>query len=451
MRSVLFRVAWIVWIGCLTASGAVAQQTLTLRQAIDRALKQNPDADAARAQVGEAKAGSASARAALLPQINFTEDMSRGDDPVYAFGTRLRQQRFTQADFALNALNTPGSIGDFSTRISGGWQIFDSLRSERQIRGADLMRKSAVSQAGAIDQKIVFGVVAAYQQALYAEREVATARHEVETAEALLKSADDHVKAGLAVESDRMSAQVNLAACKQGLIASEGDRELAWAELREAMGAPDQTETSLAPIEPRDFAAGDLEQEVATALKNRKDLDALGQADRAQNAEVSAARLSYGPRVNAYGDWENDAASIGGANGSNWVAGVQIGIDLLPLGKRSQLAHERAAKMRADAQLESYRQHVRVEVSRAHIQRETARLSMETARTATEQSAEGLRIVKNRYQAGLATITDLLRAEDAERQSQTNYWRAVYENTMAYAELLFATGTLTPEAAEDLQ
>jgi outer membrane protein len=68
-----------------------------------------------------------------------------------------------------------------------------------------------------------------------------------------------------------------------------------------------------------------------------------------------------------------------------------------------------------------------------------------------EQAAESLRILKNRYNAGLATITDLLRAGDAERESQSSYWRAVYGNTLAHAELLYATGTLTPDAAEDLQ
>jgi outer membrane protein TolC len=51
----------------------------------------------------------------------------------------------------------------------------------------------------------------------------------------------------------------------------------------------------------------------------------------------------------------------------------------------------------------------------------------------------------------LATITDLLRAEDAGRQSQSNYWHAVYGNAQAYAQLLYATGTLTADAAEDLQ
>ncbi|HTW78761.1 MAG TPA: TolC family protein [Terracidiphilus sp.] len=451
MNRVLRRAVWLVIFGCLTGSGAVAQEPLTLKQAIDLALKQNPEEAEAHAAVDESRADTAQARTALLPQFNFTEDMTRGDDPVYVFGTRLRQQQFTQADFAINALNRPQPAGNFSTRISGGWQVFDSLRTERLIRGAALIEKSAQSQAGAIDQKTVFGVVAAYQQVLYAEREIDTAQHDEKTAEALLESVDEHVKAGLAVESDRMSAQVNLAACKQSLIAAEGDRELAWAQLRMATGAPDLAETRLAPLETHDFPQGDLQQELKTAATGRKDLAAMGLAGQAQGAAASAARFNYGPHVNAYGNLENDAASFGGANGTNWVAGVRISIDLLPLSKHAQLEHEKAASARVNAELESYRQRVRVEVSQAHIQLETARQSMETARAAIDQATESLRIIRNRYQAGLATITDLLRAEDAERQSQTSYWRAVYGNTMAYAQLLFATGTLTPETAEDLQ
>lgn len=451
MKRVLYEAVCLVSYVSLTGFGVFAQQPLALRQAVEQALKQNPETAVARAGVDDARSAYDLARSGLLPQVGFTEDISEGDDPVYAFGTRLRQQRFTQADFAVTSLNNPGPIGNASTRISGEWQLFDSLRTERQMRGAKLMEKSAASQAVAVDQKIVFGVVAAYQQVLYAEREVDTAQHEVQTAEALLRSADDHVKAGLAVESDRMAAQVNLAATKQALIAAEGDRELAWASLRLAMGAPDLASTPLAPLEARIFPASNLEQDVETALKSRKDLDAMNRADQAQSALVSAARLSFGPHVKAYGNWENDRDSFGGSSGTNWVAGVQIGIDLLPMTKRAQLGQQKAAEAQADAQLEEYRQQVRMQVSQAHTMRATAQQSMETAHAAVDQATEGLRIVRNRYDAGLATITELLRAEDAEKQSQANYWRAVYGNTVAYAQLLFATGTLTPEAAEDLQ
>ena len=88
---------------------------------------------------------------------------------------------------------------------------------------------------------------------LYAQREIDIAEHEQETASALLASVDDHVKAGLAVESDRMSAQVNAAARKQELIAAEGDLDLAWAQLREAIGVPDLNVSKLKPIEPHTF------------------------------------------------------------------------------------------------------------------------------------------------------------------------------------------------------
>jgi outer membrane protein TolC len=436
---------------CNLGSALVAQEPLTLRQAIDMALLQSPEVAIARADNQEAKSAATMARTALLPQLGFTEDISRGNDPVYAFGTRLRQRQFTQADFALNALNFPQPIGDFSTRFSGQWIAFDSFKTQKQIHRADLFKQSASSSAKAVDQQIVFGVVGAYQEVLYAQREIDVDQHEQETAGALLSSVEDHVKAGLAVESDRMSAQVNVAARKQELIAAQGELELAWAALREAMGVPDLKASELKPIEPHTFPQGALEDEIAIAVKTRPDLIALGQAQSAQASALGAAKSDFGPRVSAYGNWEEDRTSIAGSGGNNWVAGVQINVDILPLGKRAQLARESAAKQKIDAQVTATQQHLRLQVSQAHIHRQTAALSLDTARAAMNESAESLRILKNRYGAGLATITDLLRAEDAERESQSNYWHAVYGNAMAYSELLYATGTLTPDAAEELQ
>jgi len=440
-----------VLLAMMASTAGFAQEPLTLREAIRQALGESPDATAAHASSEEAKAGAALARTQLFPQLNFTEDISRGNDPVYVFGTLLRQQRFTQDNFALNALNKPLPVGNFATRFSGQWLAFDSFKTQKTIHSADLMRKSADAQAQAVNQKIVMDVVQAYQSVLYAEREISVAQHEQETAAALLDSVKDRVKAGLAVESDQMSAEVNVAARKQDLIAAQGDLELAWAQLRVAMGAPKLQETKLQPIEPHDFPETNLEQDLTTAAKTRPDLNALGDAQGAQAAAVSAAKLDFGPRVSAYGNWEQDRPTFAGTGGNNWVAGAQISVDILPLSKRAQLARQNAAKARLDAQMASYQQNVQLQVSRAHIQRQTAQLQLATAKAAMDQAAESLRILRNRYSAGLATITDLLRAEDADRQTQTNYWRAVYGNAVAYAGQLFATGTLTADAAEGLQ
>ncbi len=391
------------------------------------------------------------ARTQLLPRFNFTEDISRGDDPVYAFGTRLRQRQFTQADFALNALNRPQPIGNFSSRFAGNWTVFDSFKAQREIHRADLLRASSSLSSQSVDQQLVLNVVRAFQSALYAQREIDVAQHVQETAAALLASVDERVKAGLAVESDRMLAQVNVATRNEELIAAQGDLELAWADLREAMGAPDLKASELSPIEPHSFPQLPLEVEIATAIKARPDLMALERGQMAQASAVGAAKSSFGPSVSAYGNWEEDRSSLGSSGGNSWVAGLQITVDILPIGKRAQLAREVAAKQKTDAQLSASRQLVRLQVSRADIHQKTAELSVAAARAAMDQSVESLRILRNRYDAGLATITDLLRAEDAERQSQSTYWHAVYGNATSYAELLYATGKLTPDAAENLQ
>lgn len=150
MRSILSRAGRLVLITSVFAAALSAQESLTLKDAIRVALKQSPDVKAAQACVDAAHAGLALARTQYLPQINFTEDMSRGNDPVFVFGSRLRQQQFTQADFALNSLNKPDPLGNFSTRVSGNWLLFDSLRTQKSIHGADMMNKSATSSAEAV-------------------------------------------------------------------------------------------------------------------------------------------------------------------------------------------------------------------------------------------------------------------------------------------------------------
>lgn len=430
-------------------------QTLTLRQAIDRALGQNPQAASAKADLQDATASASLAKTALLPQINFAEDISRGDDPVYVFGTKLRQQRFTQADFSLDSLNRPAPVGNFATKLTGQWRLFDGWATEDRIRAAKFGVKSAEQMSGSVDQGIVLQVVQAYQAMLYAQRQIEIAQRAEQTAEALLHDAQAHVKAGLAVDSDLLSAQVELAERQQERIAAEGGLEDAWAELKAALGAPSGegmgARPKLQPLEPKDYPAGVLAEEIAAGLKARPDLQALRSATQARQSAARAAKAALLPQISAYGNWEMDRPTFAGSGADNWVAGVQLSVDILPLSKRAQLREEQAARQKAKAQQQSAELQIRLAVEHAYTGYQTAECMVATARSAMDQAAESLRILRNRYNAGLSTMADLLRAEDAQRQSQNNYWRAVYGNTVSYAALLYATGRLTPDSAENLQ
>jgi outer membrane protein TolC len=424
----------------------------TLRDAVALSLDKSPDRKIAAAGTEAARSNSRLARTALLPNLGFSEDVTRGNDPVYVFGTRLRQQQFLQSDFALNSLNRPTPLGDFTTRFSGNWTAFDSWRTQLAIRRADLLLKSSQASASRSDQEILHRVVAGYEGVLFAAKHVDVAEHQVETADALLASSKNRVEAGLAVDSDQLVATANLAEQQQELIAAQGDLAIAWAELERAVGnSIPQEHRQLQSQDEKRFDNPPVEEAVATALHSRPDRESLRQQLLAQKADVQSAKSGFGPTIGAFGSWQTDRATFAGAGGNNWVAGAELRVDILPLAKREQLSGARANLERTQAAGDSADLEIRLEVTRAWYAHRAAAQMLDVARASRTQSDESLRILKDRYEAGLATITDLLRAEDAQRQSAMNYWQAVSRNTLTFAELEFAMGTLTTANIEGLE
>ena len=71
---------------------------------------------------------------------------------------------------------------------------------------------------------------------------------------------------------------------------------------------------------------------------------------------------------------------------------------------------------------------------------------MEVSREAEAQAEEGLRIIKNRYENGLTTVTDLLRAELALTGAKTNQLRALFDQRVSVANLELQSGRLSPSS-----
>ncbi len=446
---------WSVWI-LLALSGAsgLPQQVapLTLRDAVAISLGRNPDREVARTEVDLARSGSRLARTALLPNLMFREAVTRGNDPVYVFGTRLRQQGFMQNDFVLNRLNRPTPINDFATHFSGNWMAFDSWHTQFEIRRSDLLVKSYSVAAARSDQSIIFRTVEAYESILFGMRQVEVLQHNAETAKALLFLSETRVEAGLAVDADKLTAAAYLAERQQELIAAQGRVQIALSELEVAMGASIPAgQRLLVPLTERRFDGEPLDQAVDLALKSRPDRQSLALQRDAQSAAVQSAKSAFGPQINTFGSWETDRPSLANSGGNNWIAGAELRIDILPAAKRENLAAARIGLRRADAASASADQQIRMEVTRAYYEHQSAEQMLVVARASMSQSEDSLRILQDRYQAGLATMTDLLRVEDADRQSHANYWQAVFRNTLTYAKLRLAEGTLTQDIAGDLQ
>jgi len=433
----------------LSAQSTPPPSPLTLQQAVQIALEKNPQRKAALADAKAAASDAKEARSALLPRVTFSENATLGNDPVYVFGSKLRQQRFTTADFALNALNTPAPFGNFSTRFGGTWNLFDSFASWHGVNRAERAKEATAHQLERTEQEIVFRVIESYYAVLFARKQLEVAQQAMKTAEAILERSKNRVESGVVVESDYLTAQVRLSSRKEELIRAQNNLELARAQLSVAMGLSAQGEfdpTDL--LAERTLPATSLDALEKQAIETRPDLKRIRSEEAAQQQSVSMAKASFGPRISAFAGWETDNPTfVGGGGGNSWLAGVDLQIDLFQGGaKRAQLARERAMQEKLAAAKETASDAVRLEVRRAYYEVDAARQQRDVARASIAASEESLRINQNRYEAGLSTITDLLASEETARRMQTEYWETICRYYTSYAALELASGSLNPQS-----
>ncbi len=421
---------------------------LTLPQAVNMALEKNPLRKAALADTHISTAAVREARSPLLPKIMFTESAVRGNDPVFVFGTRLRQQSFTLADFALNRLNTPTPISNFSSRFSGQWSLFDGLQSWYGVSRAKYIQQAAEQQLDRTDQQLVYQAVEAYYGVLLAQKQLQVAEEALKTAQAIEASSRARVESGMAVDSDLLSAQVATSQRKQELIQMRNGVALARTQLALALGmSADTVYEPQEALADRTFPEPPVVDLEAQAMEKRPDLKRVESERSAQAKSVSMAKGALAPRLNVFGSWETDSPSPGWNGGNNWIAGAELQFDLFDGdNKRAHLAREKAMQEKAAAMRDAFRDSIRLEVRKAYYDFDAARQQVEVARGAIAQADESLRINQNRYEGGLTTVSDLLRVEDAARRAKADYWQAVYRVQTSYAGVELATGTLTPSS-----
>ena len=437
-----------------TALAQTAPAPLTLHEAAIVALEKNPLRKAALADTKAASAGVREAQSFLMPHVTFSEQAIRGNDPVYVFGSKLRQQRFTTSDFALNKLNTPLPYGNFSTRFGGTWNLFDSFASWRGMDRAREMNIAASHQLERTDQEILFRVVQSYYGVLLAAKQLDVSEQAKTTAKSIMDRSQVRYDAGLVVESDPLSAKVRLASREQELIRARNNLEMARAQLNTAMGVPiDSLYQPADALMERNLTASSLPESEQKALTTRPDLKRIEAQQSAQELSVAIAKSSFGPRLSAFAGWGMDNPTfLAGGGGNNWLGGIELQIDLFQGGaKRAALSRERANAEKIAALKQAASDAVRLEVRQAYYDQDASRQQVEVARTAIAQARESLRIDQDRYDSGLLTVTDLLGAEEAARRTQADYWQAIYQLHISFANLEFASGTLNLQSPVVMQ
>jgi outer membrane protein TolC len=423
-------------------AAAQTPATLGLTQAVEAALENHPLLRSARLEVEQAGNRAAEARAERAPTIRISETFTRGNNPVFVFGSLLEQGRFGPQNFALPTLNNPQSLTNLRTVLSADVPVFDGMKISARIAQSNIGNEQALRQKQFAEQRVRFEVLGDYFGVLVAESGLGVAREAVRTAESDIKRARDRLDAGLAVASDLLAAQVQLAEFEQQRIRSEGDVATALAVLNVSMGAPSTKRHALTvPLLKKTFDVGAVDELIDRALRHRPDYQLAESGIGLAEQRISERKSEYFPRLNVFASVGSSGRSLTTGSG-DYAVGVGATFNVFDRGRPARLAQSLVDKRLAQTERDRVADTIRIEVVRAYNGYRAAEEQVEVAEAALSHATEGLRIIQDRYEAGLTTITDVLGAETALVRTRMNVTVSRHNHYLGYANVLLSIGEL---------
>jgi len=429
-----------------------AQEPLSLRDAVKLALAHNQTIAAASAGACAAEARIGEARSGRLPKLNYSESFNRGNNPVFVFSSLLTQHQFAAANFSLGPLNRPDALNNFQSHLTVDQVVYDGGRTHQAVRSAELAHGISSEDGRRANMEVLAGVAHAYYGTLLAEANLMAAGEAVRSAEADLARAESVRAAGMSTDVDVLSIRVHRAEVEEQRIRRAADLDVARAALNDALGLPlDIAHRLSAKLEPAILPDVSLEEYEQGALAERPEARQVKLAASLAQTQIAAARGAWLPQVGVRAAFEADRQRFIDRGGANWLAAVSLEWNLFNgLGDRARVAAATQGLRRAEAEQERAGSGIRLEVRRAYADLRAAGQRIEVAKASVAEAEESLRITQNRYQAGLANVTDLLRNETAVLESRTRYLAAVHDQRMAAVVMELAAGRLT-EGSEVLR
>jgi outer membrane protein TolC len=421
----------------------LAQTPLTLEDTLARAKGDTAEARALASSISEADARIEQARSGFWPRIDVTETVQRGDQPVFVFSSLLSQRRFTAANFAIPALNHPDPVTNTRTAVALEQPVFNAGLTRLGVQAAKLDRQMAEVTRDAADQDLAFRAAQAFVRVLQLEAMVRATDAAVAAAESDRQRARARLEVGLVTEADGLAVDVHLSDMHQRRIATAGDLAVARMQLADSVGLP--LTASIVPVRPVARVAptdGDGDALVQEALATHPSLRHAGlEVQRADNGRRTA-RAGLWPTVAVQGGWEFNGATLGSQQ-SSWVIGAEVRLNVFRgFGDTARIAEATHAQLRATAERERVERRLEVDVRAALAQLGAARAREQAGRAALAQARESQRIIRDRYESGLATVTEMLRAAEATLDAESRATTAELDVVLQTVALDRALGRL---------
>ncbi len=403
-----FRIGWAAC-ACLAvmpiASPLLAEAELTLRQAVEMALSNNPALAAGRLSAQAAREAARGARALANPEIVV----------------------------APTAAGEAGS--DSAVLFSQPLEINGSRRTRGDIASHE--SAAAIASAEALERDTALSVSQTYWDVVRDQELVKLSEENLAYLETIGAAVRKQYEVGTAPGAQVLKTDVELARARQDLAVSRLALTQSRAELNRLMGRP--VGTGFTASQPLRFQETSLDRDklLASALSGRPEITAAQAVLSASRAGVRAARLRRVPDVALQARRESFERGSDG--------GVALAVSLPFLDWGSSAAEERRARAESQSrekQLEATRDQIAVQIEEAVARVTTAsRIVKGFEGDILAKSEELAAMARKGYEKGASSYLEVLEAQRTLRSVRTDYYSALAEHAKALAQLEWASAS----------
>lgn len=406
MRAQILLITFLLSLFSISSFAQENDQVLTLDEAIKVALENNPDLLAKNATVDAVQAKVKGAKSLFYPQVGFTF--------IVPFIGR-------------------------ESGISADQLIWDFGRTPNLVKASRANLESTEFERAATREDVILNTKIAYYTVLSERHIVEAEESSVAENEKRFLQTEGFLRAGRVSRIEVTKAEVNLGNAKLRLINARNDLEIAKMNLARAMGV--EGDLNYEFKDELDYKKVDmnLERAINIALEKRPDLKSLQAKEVAVRAELAASEKDiYFPVILGRVAYRFEGE---GATGPDFIAGVGLRFDIFKgFSDIAEVNQGRANLRRAQAETESLKQEIILEIKRLYLELKSAEESIGVIK-ASKASAEGtLKLARERYRLEVGSQIELSEAESLQSSTLANHIQAIYNYKIALAQLERAIG-----------
>lgn len=424
---------WLLLLMALLGGAqAMAEEPLTLWEAMRRAAEANPAVRSRQVEVARQALEQDIARGQHYPKLDLYGGVTHYGYPSLV--TPIRQAGvFPPMDKDISNLGVALTLPVYS---GGKLVAGEALAAQHREAAAQALRSSG--------QDLLFNVVVSYARALHFKHLGKALDSRVSALEREEKDINLRIEHGRAARLELIRLQTQLSQARHdGVVIAQGEKD-ALALLASLMGES-RTVTALAEFDGTAPALPEtVEAAIVLALQQRPDILELQAMGKAAEAKTDIARGDRLPQLSLVARAQKTA----GADSQiydDWQAGLQLSIPLFDGSvRRRRVAQARLEVRQVQLLQDDARNRLTAEVQQAHGTLSEAHARLATATQGEAEAGEVLRIETLRYDSGESTITDLLLAESARWGAVATRLQAEYDIAVSQARLLRAIGDLAP-------